>query len=87
MEKHYELYYSPSLKFTACFIYIQLLYFRLIEQAGITQRRSCAEIFLEEWGTSGRIRPDLAYLVQLLGKAQLFRAADYVTDLLKGMTQ
>jgi interleukin-1 receptor-associated kinase 4 len=51
------------------------------------QRRPCAEIFLEEWGTSGRIRPDLAYLVQLLGKAQLFRAADYVTDLLKGMTQ
>ncbi|XP_021924264.1 probable LRR receptor-like serine/threonine-protein kinase At1g51810 isoform X3 [Zootermopsis nevadensis] len=56
---------------------------KLIEQAGVTQRRPCAEIFLEEWGTSGRIRPDLAYLVQLLGKAQLFRAADYVTDLLK----
>jgi interleukin-1 receptor-associated kinase 4 len=62
-------------------------FFRLIEQAGVTQRRPCAEIFLDEWGTSGRKQPDLAFLLQQLGKAELFRAADYVADLMKGMTE
>lgn len=62
-------------------------FFRLIEQAGVTQRRPCAEIFLDEWGTSGRKQPDLAFLLQQLGKAELFRAADYVADLMKGMIE
>ncbi|XP_069674519.1 interleukin-1 receptor-associated kinase 4-like [Periplaneta americana] len=56
---------------------------KLIEQAGEKQKRPCTEIFLEEWGTSGKKRPNLMLLTQLLGKAQLFRAADYVTNLLK----
>ena len=61
--------------------------FRLIEQAGVTQRRACAAIFLDEWGTSGRKQPDLEYLLQQLGKAELFRAADYVADIIKGETK
>jgi interleukin-1 receptor-associated kinase 4 len=56
---------------------------KLIEQAGVTQRRACAGIFLDEWGTSGRKQPDLAFLLQQLGKAELFRAADYVADIIK----
>ncbi|XP_059611496.1 protein Tube [Phlebotomus argentipes] len=44
--------------------------------------RLAAEILMDEWGTSGRIRPNLAHLLQLLVKAELFRAADYVADLL-----
>lgn len=55
----------------------------LIEQAGRNQNRPCAEIFLEEWGTSGRKRPDISFLIHLLGKAELFRAADFMTSLLK----
>lgn len=39
---------------------------------------------LDEWGTSGRVRPALGHLLYLLTKAKLFRAADYVAvDLLK----
>ncbi|XP_055697784.1 protein Tube [Phlebotomus papatasi] len=45
--------------------------------------RLAAEVLIDEWGTSGRIRPNLAHLLQLLVKAELFRAAEYVAcDLL-----
>jgi interleukin-1 receptor-associated kinase 4 len=57
----------------------------LIEQAGVTQRRACAAIFVDEWSTSGRKQPDLAFLLWQLGRAELFRAADYVADVIKGM--
>jgi hypothetical protein len=53
----------------------------------VTQRRPFAEIFLDEWGTSGKKQPDLAFLLEQLGKAELFRAADYVADLMKGMIE
>ncbi|PNF26888.1 Interleukin-1 receptor-associated kinase 4 [Cryptotermes secundus] len=56
---------------------------KLIEQAGVTQRQPCAEIFLDEWRMSGRKQSDLTFLLQQLGKAELFRAADYVADLMK----
>ncbi|KAJ9587969.1 hypothetical protein L9F63_018598 [Diploptera punctata] len=55
----------------------------LIERAGRKQNRSCSEIFLDEWGTSGRKRPDVSFLIYMLGKADLFRAADFMTSLLK----
>lgn len=56
---------------------------RIIEKNKGT--RLAAEILIDEWGTSGRIRPNLAHLLQLLVKAELFRAADYVAcDLLNG---
>lgn len=48
--------------------------------AGETQRRSRSEIFLEEWGTSGKIRPNLKILKKLLVDAGLIRAAEYVTS-------
>lgn len=51
----------------------------LIEQASRQQKRGCAAIFLEEWSTMGRKRPTLKTLLELLKKAQLFRAADYVS--------
>lgn len=58
---------------------------RLIEDAGIRQRKSAAQIFIEEWSTTGRIRPTLSHLLQLLVRSELFRAADYVAiNLLSG---
>lgn len=48
--------------------------------AGHTQRRSCSEIFLEEWGTSGKIRPNLKTLMDLLFDAKLIRAAECVAS-------
>ncbi|KOC65338.1 Protein Tube [Habropoda laboriosa] len=53
-------------------------HFSMIEQAAQQQRRSAAEIFLSEWGTMGKNRPTLRTLLNLLVKAELFRAADYV---------
>ncbi|GLH11675.1 Pelle [Gryllus bimaculatus] len=49
-----------------------------IEDASGYQRRPCAEIFLEEWSTSGRKQPTLQLLLHLLKNAELFRAAEYV---------
>lgn len=48
--------------------------------AGHTQRRSCSEIFLEEWGTSGKIRPNLKTLMNLLINAKLIRAAECIAS-------
>lgn len=48
--------------------------------ASQTQRRSCSEIFLEEWGTSGRIRPNLKILKDLLFELKLIRAAECVAS-------
>lgn len=57
---------------------------KTIENAGTVQKRWCSEILLEEWGTSGRKRPNLSILLKLLTKADLYRAADYVAvELLK----
>ncbi|CAG2065642.1 unnamed protein product, partial [Timema podura] len=51
---------------------------RLIEHAAAKQHRSCTEIFLDEWGTSGKRRPNLQILMEQLVAAHLFRAVDYV---------
>ncbi|XP_065219116.1 interleukin-1 receptor-associated kinase 4-like [Planococcus citri] len=54
---------------------------RLIEEAGQDiQQRSFTEILLSEWGTSGRERPTIRTLHKFLMKAQLIRAADYVSE-------
>ncbi|XP_037025167.1 protein Tube-like isoform X2 [Bradysia coprophila] len=50
---------------------------RSIEKAGGRLKNS-AYIFLEEWMTSGKIRPTLSHLLQLLVKSELWRAAEYV---------
>ena len=56
----------------------------IIEQAA-QQQGNAVEIFLSEWGTMDKKRPTLRFLLGLLIKAQLFRAADYVAgELLNG---
>ncbi|XP_046675588.1 proline-rich receptor-like protein kinase PERK9 [Homalodisca vitripennis] len=58
---------------------------KLIETAGMCQKRPYSEILLEEWGTSGKCRPTVSVLLQCLLKAELYRAADFVAvQLLKG---
>lgn len=59
-------------------------YSRFIEMASKTQRKSCSEIFLEEWGTSGMIRPSLKVLMDLLYDIKLIRAADCIAKILNG---
>lgn len=51
---------------------------RLIENVSANQRKSATEILLDEWGTSGKKRPTLEVLLNVLVKAQLLRAADLV---------
>lgn len=42
-------------------------------------------ILFEEWSTSGKRRPNMGHLLNLLVEAELFRAADFVAmDLLEG---
>lgn len=53
---------------------------RLIENASIKQSRMATEILFEEWGTSGKKRPTVGDLLQLLVKAELFRAAEHVAE-------
>lgn len=57
-------------------MYFQI--FRLIESASLKTGSACSEILLDEWGTSGRIRPTLGHLLHLLEKLELYRAADFV---------
>ncbi|XP_001606360.1 uncharacterized protein LOC100122761 [Nasonia vitripennis] len=60
-------------------------HFKMIEQAIRQQQRSGAEIFLSEWSTLGKQRPTCRSMLDLLVKAELFRAADYLAvDILKG---
>lgn len=48
--------------------------------AGNTRRCSCSEIFLEEWGTSGKVRPNLKTLMELLFEVKLIRAAECIAS-------
>lgn len=43
-----------------------------------SNRRSMTQILFDEWGSSGRRRPRVSDLLQILVKAQLYRIADYV---------
>ncbi|KAL6261917.1 hypothetical protein P5V15_006999 [Pogonomyrmex californicus] len=57
---------------------------RIIEQIAHKDKRNAAQIFLDEWCTMGKKRPTLELLLELLIKAELFRAADYLAcDILK----
>ncbi|KAK9889832.1 hypothetical protein WA026_007199 [Henosepilachna vigintioctopunctata] len=53
---------------------------RLIETASEKYNRAGTEILLDEWGCSGRIRPAVGHLLNILVRAELFRAADYVSE-------
>lgn len=59
---------------------------RMIEEASQTGRppKLPGHILFEEWGTSGRVRPTVANLMELLVHANLFRAADYLAEILQG---
>ncbi|BES88874.1 STYKc [Nesidiocoris tenuis] len=78
MAKIPDLDRPPQLKYT-------VEHMRLIEEASSKLKRTCSEILLDEWGTSGRIRPNLSTLVELLAAAQLYRAAEYISlDVMNG---
>lgn len=56
----------------------------MIEQTACKDKRNAAQMFLDEWSTMGRKRPTLRTLLELLMRAELFRAADYIAcDILK----
>lgn len=60
---------------------------RMIEDARYNARppKLPGHILFEEWGTSGKCRPTLGHLIQLLIQADLYRVADYLAiDILNG---
>ncbi|XP_059055699.1 interleukin-1 receptor-associated kinase 4-like [Achroia grisella] len=56
---------------------------RLIEEHAKQTNRKCAEILFDEWGTSGRVRPTLNTLYNMILKAEIFRAADEIAIIMK----
>lgn len=56
--------------------------YRQIEDYAKASNKKCAEVLFEEWGSSGRIRPTLKTLQDVVEKAQIYRAADDIAELL-----
>ncbi|CAH0403250.1 unnamed protein product [Chilo suppressalis] len=56
---------------------------RIIEEHAKSTRKTCAEVLFDEWGTSGRIRPTLATLQNLVLQAGIYKAADEIALLLQ----
>ncbi|XP_045765434.1 LEAF RUST 10 DISEASE-RESISTANCE LOCUS RECEPTOR-LIKE PROTEIN KINASE-like 1.1 [Maniola jurtina] len=56
---------------------------RIIEEHAKATNQNCTDILMDEWGTSGRIRPTLGTLKEILNKSQIFsRAAEEVAIML-----
>ncbi|XP_053618377.1 interleukin-1 receptor-associated kinase 4-like [Plodia interpunctella] len=55
---------------------------RLIEEHAKATGKKCAEVLFDEWGTSGRVRPTLRILKELIQKAEIYRAADVIAEIL-----
>jgi len=53
---------------------------QLIERYGQKTSKLCGEILIDEWSTSGKKRPTVKTLLELLVQCRLFRAADYVAS-------
>jgi len=51
---------------------------KLIENESVKTRKLGGEILIDEWSTSGRKRPTVGTLLNILQKCELFRAADYI---------
>ncbi|KAJ0178949.1 hypothetical protein K1T71_005724 [Dendrolimus kikuchii] len=56
---------------------------RLIKQHADDTNRTCSDVLFDEWGTSGKIRPTVKTLLDVLVNAQIFRAADEVAIMLQ----
>lgn len=54
--------------------------FRLTKEASKKKNVSHTEALLDEWSTSGRIRPTIKHFYDLLINVPLYRAADYIAD-------
>lgn len=61
---------------------------KIKEASQESNQYNAAQILFDEWGTSGRIRPTLGHLMQLLVQSNLYRAADFLAvEILKGIQQ
>ncbi|KAL0861251.1 hypothetical protein ABMA27_008814 [Loxostege sticticalis] len=59
------------------------LQMRAIAEYAKHSNRNCAEILFEEWGTSGRVRPTLGTLQDIVKKAGILKAADEIALMLQ----
>ena len=60
--------------------------FRIVYNECLAEGNSVFEALLEEWGTSGRIRPTIKDLIALLERAKFFKVSEYIKiDILKGL--
>lgn len=86
MKKHRHIYLEKNIStndgngpiISIFVLSIFILFCSLIKKESETQRRSPTSILFEEWGTSGRKRPTVKDLLEILIKIESYRAADYV---------
>lgn len=52
----------------------------MVENEAKRQIKPAFEILIDEWGTSGKKRPTIQELIQLLVKLELYQAADYLSE-------
>lgn len=55
---------------------------QLMKNYAIQTQRKYAEVLFDEWGTSGKVRPTLGTLMDLLQQAQLIRAVEAVARMI-----
>jgi len=56
------------------------LFTRIIEDEAKRQKKPAFDILIDEWGTSGKQRPRICDLIQLLAKIELYHAADFLSE-------
>lgn len=56
----------------------------MIEDEAKRQKKPAFDILIDEWGTSGKQRPRICDLIELLAKIELYQAADFLSEHLLG---
>ena len=58
-----------------------------MEEHAKNTNRTCAEVLFDEWGTSGKVRPTLDTLMDILRQAEMIRAVEEIARMLGGSNQ
>ena len=81
LTSHMAVNASESSKYAFLWIWFS----SIIEQGASQEKRLGFELLVEEWGTSGRYRPTVKHLLDLLVRGEMFAPADYLAiDVLNG---
>ena len=57
-----------------------MFFYRLIADESARTGKTGFEVLVDEWGTMGRNRPKIWYLLKLCLDVRAYRAADYIAE-------